>query len=104
MKGIMVNNQNHAKTGHIGFSWTMLFFGVFVPLFRGDFAWFIISLLLSIFTSGFAWLILPFFYNKTYTSNLVRKGYKPVDENFKALLKSKGIYWENTEISAQSNL
>lgn len=44
-----------------GFSWTMLFFGMFVPLLRGDFKWFFISGIAAMLTSGMSWLIFPFF-------------------------------------------
>lgn len=59
-----------------GFCWTMLFFGVFVPLFRGDIKWFLITLVLSIITGGWAWLIFPFFYNHAYIEGLLDKGYR----------------------------
>ena len=62
-----------------GFSWTMLFFGFFVPLLRGDILWTIVSLVLAVFTSGISWLILPFFYNKLYLDGLLNKGFKPVN-------------------------
>ena len=61
-----------------GFSWTMLFFGAFVPLFRGDWKWFFLSWLLAIVTVGIAWLVLPFKYNKIYMKELHMKGFRPV--------------------------
>ena len=64
-----------AKTVKKGFSWTMLFFGIFVPLLRGDFKYFILSLIASLVTFGFSWLIFPFFYNKLYLNDLLEKGY-----------------------------
>lgn len=64
-----------------GFSWTMLFFGFFVPLLRGDILWTVVSLVLAVFTSGISWLILPFFYNKLYLDGLLNKGFKPVHSN-----------------------
>ena len=64
-----------------GFSWTMLFFGFFVPLLRGDILWTIISLVLATFTYGISWLILPFFYNKIYLEGLLKKGFRFVHSN-----------------------
>ena len=61
-----------------GFSWTMLFFGVFVPLVRGDWKWFLISLVAAIFTGGITWLVFPFFYNKLYLNDLLNSGYEIV--------------------------
>lgn len=72
----MINNRTGSrKQAKRGFSWTMLFFGVLVPLFRGDLLWFVISLVLAIVTSGVSWLILPFFYNSIYMNGLLNKGY-----------------------------
>jgi hypothetical protein len=59
-----------------GFSWTMLFFGVFVPLIRGDIKWFVISFVLAFLTFGLSWLLLPFFYNDLYIKDLIEKGWK----------------------------
>lgn len=72
-----LKNQNGAtKTVKNGFSWTMLFFGVLVPLVRGDFKWFLITLVAAFFTFGFSWLLFPFFYNKLYLDDLLNKGYE----------------------------
>ena len=73
-----------------GFSWTSLFFGCFVPLFRGDVLWLIIALPLSIFTAGLFWLVFPFIYNKIYIKSLLDKGYAPADDFSSSFLKSKG--------------
>jgi hypothetical protein len=58
-----------------GFSFTVLFFGVFVPLTRGDVFGFFIMFFLAIISSGFSWLIFPFFYNSMYESFMRKKGY-----------------------------
>ena len=67
------------KTVKQGFSWTMLFFGVLVPLFRGDLKWFLMSCILAICTCGLSWLILPFIYNKMYLEDLLVKGWTIVE-------------------------
>lgn len=36
----------------IGFSWTTLFFGIFVPLIRGDWKWVFIGLAITFCTMG----------------------------------------------------
>lgn len=91
MKVFIKNSVGYSKQVKIGFSWTMLFFGFFVPLFRGDIKWTIISLVLSILTSGISWLILPFFYNKIYLKGMFEKGWMPGDDMSKNIMKSKGI-------------
>ena len=69
------NEHGVVKEVKKGFSWTMLFFGVFVPLVRGDWKWFLISMLAGLVTCGISWLIFPFFYNKIYLNELLEKGY-----------------------------
>ena len=76
---ITVRNEfGVTKQVKAGFSWTMLFFGVFVPLVRGDWKYFIISLIAGVFTFGLSWLVFPFFYNKLYLNDLLNNGYKVV--------------------------
>jgi hypothetical protein len=66
------------KNGYIGFSWTYLFFGFFVPLIRGHyplalwhFAFFIVfSPVLIIFQP-----VMAFLFNRFYTRRLIEEGY-----------------------------
>ena len=70
-----------------GFSWTVFFFGLFVPLVRGDLKWavimFVVQALAGVYTLGIgSWvasLIFAFFYNKVYMKDLLEKGYKPTE-------------------------
>lgn len=69
-----------------GFSWTTLFFGPLVPLFRGDILGLIVALTLEIIvgvmTAGLGaiaiWLVMPIFYNSWHISRLQKKGWKIV--------------------------
>lgn len=72
---ILVSNGMELKKAPIGFSWTMLFFGFFVPLIRGDYLWAVILLGLNIITSGVAAIVMAFFYNRMYLKGLFEKGY-----------------------------
>ena len=88
-KGIIVESK-------VGFSWTTLFFGFFVPLFRRDFKMFAIMALICIISykfSIFNWcmLIFPFFYNKMYIKDLLNKGYEPYSDVDYQILVSKGF-------------
>ena len=76
MKRTMKNEIGQVKIVKEGFSWTMLFFGIFVPLYRGDWKWFLIVLIANIFTYGWASVVFAFIYNKIYINDLLEKGYK----------------------------
>ncbi len=75
---IMMKNPTtgQLKNGFYGFSWTYLFFGFFVPLFRSELGIAALHLLFSIFTFGIWQIIVSFLYNKQYTQRLIEKGYK----------------------------
>ena len=82
-------NTKEIKSAVIGFSWTSLLFGAFVPLLRGDILWFVIFMILSFMTLGLAWLVVPFVYNKMFIKKLVEKGYIPADDFSKNELKKR---------------
>ena len=61
----------------LGYSWTTLFFGLFPAVFRGDWKWAGIMLLVGIFTYGLlVILIFPFIYNRLYLKKMLRRGWK----------------------------
>ncbi len=62
------------KKAPVGFSWTMLFLGALVPLFRGDWKHFFIIFFLDWLVVSY--FIFPFTYNKLYIKELLQKGYK----------------------------
>lgn len=92
MKVMMKNQFGALKEVKVGFSWTMLFFGFFVPLLRGDWKWAVFSLCLSLITCGVCWFVLPFFYNKIYIKGLIEKGWVPADKTALDAIRSKKIY------------
>lgn len=69
-------NTGHIKEAPVGFSWTVLFFGFFPPLFRGDWKWGIIVFLLALITWGLSNLVFMFIYNKLYIKDLIGSGFK----------------------------
>ncbi|RKP52075.1 hypothetical protein [Trinickia fusca] len=72
------------KKGYFGFSWTYLFFGWWVPLFRGEVSIAALHLLLTVFTLSLWQFIMAFLYNKQYmTRMLVDKGFVLADSNAK---------------------
>lgn len=96
-------NFKHEKSGLIkkvptGFSWTTLFFGFFVPMFRGAWLLTIISILAAIFTAGLAWLIFPFIINKLYIKHLLETGYQPRSNSDIDILNQIGITIDTSAI------
>ena len=96
----MKANLKSDKTGVIkqvkaGASWTALFFGAWVPIFRGDWKFGIIQLL-EFFSFGIIGLIIRIVtcvkYNSWYISELLNNGYSPADKTSKQVLRQKGLY------------
>ena len=72
----LINPQTGVmKSGFYGFSWTFLFFGWFVPLFRGELMIALLHFIITLITFGFWQIIFAFLYNKQYTTRLLEKGY-----------------------------
>ena len=86
------NNTGEIKSAPVGFSWTVLFFGFIPMLFRSDWKWAVIVVVIYIVSYGvvsqFApqpegvalWcsLVFGFIYNKLHIKDLVSKGYHAV--------------------------
>lgn len=72
------NENGVTKEVKKGISWTYLFFGSLVPLFRGDFKWFLITLIAAPVTFGISHFLFFFKYNDWYLNDLQDKGYKIV--------------------------
>ncbi len=78
---ILMKNE---QTGQIrecpeGFSWTMLFFGFFVPMMRQDYGWAWVCFFMSLLTLGLYSIITAFFYNGSYIKRLELDGYKRME-------------------------
>lgn len=88
MKITLRHDSGMTKQVKKGFSWTFFFFGLFVPLIRGDLKWaaimFILQALVGAFTFGIGAfvvsLVFAFIYNKIYIKDLLEKGYRPTEE------------------------
>lgn len=63
------------KSGYYGFSWTFLFFGWFVPLFRGELIVALLHFVITVVTFGIWQVIIAFLYNKQYMTRMLEKGY-----------------------------
>lgn len=65
------------KKAPVGYSWTTLFFNCLPPLFRTDWKYFAILLILSFLTFGLSALVFSFIYNKLYVKDLIySRGFK----------------------------
>ncbi len=67
------------RKGYVGFSWTYLFFGWFVPLFRGELVVAALHLLFTIVTGGLWQLIVCFLYNRQYMIRMLTSGWVLAD-------------------------
>lgn len=85
------STTNQVKTAKLGFSWTFFFFGIFVPLFRSDWKWFVLGFILGSITLGLSHFVLWFMYNQLYVKDLLNSGWVPAGETDYQILKQKGI-------------
>ena len=91
-KGVNLKHSNSGvnKTGYTGYCWTYFFFGFFVPIFRGEILIGVLHIIFSVVTFGLFQLIIPFLYNKQYTTRLLTNGWELNDteaNNQRARLK-----------------
>ena len=73
---VYMTNGIEVKKAPVGFSWTMGFWGFFVPLLRGDWIWFFAMLVLGLLFWWVPAIVMSFFYNKMYLKSLFNKGYR----------------------------
>ena len=66
---------NLVQNGYVGFSWTYLFFGWWVPLIRGELGVAALHLLFTIVTAGLWQFIVSFLYNKQYMTRKLIAGW-----------------------------
>lgn len=88
---IKLEKNGVVKEVKTGFSWTTFFFGLWVPVIRGDLKWAAIMLIVAMFTFGLSWLVFPFLYNKIYIKELLANGWNPVAESDRTELIGNNI-------------
>ena len=86
-------NSSLNKPGYIGYCWTYFFFSFFVPIFRGEILIGVLHLIFSIVTFGLFQLVIPFLYNKQFTSRMLTSGWELSDteENMQVARLKLGI-------------
>lgn len=85
MEVMLQHESGVQKKVKMGFSWTVFFFGMLVPLFRGDLKWAAIMFLTILIAGSVSYglggllisFIFAFIYNKMYIKELIEKGYRP---------------------------
>ena len=106
MKVILKNRYTKGQIiQKVGFSWTMFFFGVFVPLFKKDWIgalfMMLINIVVSYLTNGFGTmfidLVIACFYNKNYIQRMLQKGWEPSTQNDADALHNAGIMYQDTK-------
>lgn len=63
------------QNGYVGYSWTYLLFGFWVPLIRGELGVAALHLIFTMFTFGLWQLIVSFLYNKQYMTRKLTAGW-----------------------------
>ena len=69
------NESGILKNCFVGYSWTYFIFGFFVPIFRGEISIGVFHLIFSLVTFGIFQLIMPFLYNKQYSTRLLNNSW-----------------------------
>ena len=86
-------NSSLNKPGFVGYCWTYFFFSFFVPIFRGEILIGVLHLIFSVLTFGLFQLVIPFLYNKQFTSRMLTSGWELSDteENMQIARLKLGI-------------
>ena len=87
------SNSGLNKPGYVGYCWTYFFFSFFVPIFRGEILIGVLHLIFSIVTFGLFQLVIPFLYNKQFTSRILTSGwvFSDTEENMQLARLKLGI-------------
>ena len=86
-------NSGLNKPGYVGYCWTYFFFSFFVPIFRGEILIGVLHLIFSVVTFGLFQLVIPFLYNKQFTSRMLTSGWElgDTEENMQVARLKLGI-------------
>ena len=128
---VKLEKDGFKKDAYVGFSWTTLFLGIWVPSFRLDLKGFLVFLGIMLFQTSVLLLaiikflndfrvevipiffflflgtgyivgfLLAFFYNKIYTKNMLLDGWKPMDNDEYSLTILANYGYIEYEIDAQ---
>ena len=85
------NESGILKNCFVGYSWTYFFFGFFVPICRGETLIGLFHLIFTVVTFGIFQLIMPFLYNKQYSTRLLNNSWSLYDSEENKLIAIKKI-------------
>jgi hypothetical protein len=73
-----------SKNGYVGYSWSYLIFGWFVPVYRGEIGIGVLHLLIALISVGLSQLIFPFVYNRQFMNRMLTSGWQldTTDQNY----------------------
>jgi len=77
-------NSGLVENGYVGYSWTYLVFGWFVPMFRGEMGIAVLHFAFTLISVGLSQLIFPFIYNRQFMVRMLTSGWHldPSDDNY----------------------
>ena len=81
------------KNGYVGYSWTYLVFGWFVPMFRGELGIGVLHFAFTLISAGLSQLIFPFIYNRQFMTRMLTTGWQldEADDNYELAKRKLGI-------------
>lgn len=95
---LMNKEKGKTKKCKVGVSWTFLFFGPFVMLFRADWISLLVLAIVNYFTANIhaaaPFLIAVFVmltYNNYYIKTLIKSGWEPSNEESRKILREGNI-------------
>lgn len=88
------------KTARLGWSWTYLYFGWLVPLFRSELTVALLHFFFGLITFGLWQILWSFLYNKQHLTRLLTSGWTLVqdDENYSYAAVKLGIPTSENQI------
>lgn len=94
MKAKLKHEGGVIKEIKVGYSWTTLFFGFWVPVIRGQWSDFAIMFFSALPTLGILPFVWTFKINKRYCQQLLEQGYKPATEEDARILSDTSYHFQ----------
>ncbi len=90
---IIHTDSGLVKKGFLGFSWTYLVFGWFVPVVRGELGVGVLHFLITVVSLGLSQLVFPLLYNRQFMNRMLTAGWRldPTDANYEMAKRVLGV-------------